>query len=132
MITLPPEVLQRALILSTPPPSLKNNDRAKFLLSLCHVHSSLTPLVQRLLFSHPVFRSRKRLELFLETVEGNDNKFGSWVRSFRIRRAFMDYEDHSVLVLRVLRACTELEEVRLIGITGVDFANFARLKSKPT
>ena len=83
MVDLPLEVMQHIISISVPPPDIRNSDRAKYLLPFCHLHSSLLPIAQRLLFRHPVLLSLAAFEGFIQIV-GRNAALGGIVQSVRI------------------------------------------------
>ena len=129
MVELPMEIIHNIITLATPFPSFENNDRADFLLPLCHLHSSLARHAQRRLFTHPVLNSESAVALFADTIEDEGGvEFKSWVRTLRVFNLQNDERWHCMS--RIIGACAEIREMWLWGVSEVDFANFAQLTSQ--
>ena len=128
MAELPLETIQHILSVA----AQGSNIVARFenLRSLSHVHRSLTPYVQRLLFTDVSLDCSESLALFLETIEGEKLDLKGWVKSLRIG----SWDDvfgakTSALLRRLLDACSEVETIQLDSSWTINFAIFARAKS---
>ena len=129
MAELPLEIIQH--ILSDAAQGSNIVARFENLRSLSHVHRSLTPYVQKLLFTDVSLDCSESLALFLETIEGEKLELKGWVKSLRIGSWDDVFEDETTpLLKRLLGACSEVETIQLDEIWNVNFAIFARAKSQ--
>ena len=132
MVELPLEVIHNIITISLPEPSFTNHLRFDFLLPLSHIHSSLTPFVKRILFSHPILRSEEAIASFLSAIEGDD-EIQSSVKSLRIgrRRDGFAIETESKVTLRIIFSlCDRLEDVWARNLEKLDFAVFCGAKGR--
>ena len=132
MVELPLEIIHNIITISLPEPSFTNNLRFDFLLPLCHIHSSLTPFVKRLLFSHPRLRSSAAIASFLSAIEGDDEIQNS-VKSLRIgnQRPYLTIGYLSNAGLRItFGLCNRLEDVWARNLEKLDFSVFCVAKGR--
>ena len=129
MVELPLEIIHNIIAVSLPHSSRENRDRQKFLLPLCHVHSSLRRFVQRLLFSHVILKSSVDLAYFLDAVEGlpSEFDFGSCVQSFELVGRGDEADGY---LRRIIGRCKEIKEVRITSVNKINLAHFSRLSSE--
>ena len=129
MVELPLEIVHNIITISLPRSSYRNRDREEFLLTLCHVHSYLRRFAQRLLFSHVILHSRLSIAYFLDAVEGHSDTFdfGSCVQSFELVGWGDEVDGY---LRRIIGRCKEIEEMRVINVAGLNFAQFSKLSSR--
>ena len=127
MAQLPLEIIQDVVTGYAPPP--RNYwDRYDFLLPLCHLHPSLTPFVQRILFAHPIIERTTALNTLVEAMESGSVEMRDWPESLEIENC--DLEESSAPLERLLLLCSEIKEVSLAGCSGFYLGVFARLPSE--
>ena len=96
---------------------------------LCLVHRSLTRFTQRILFTNVFLPDLVNAQEFLASLE-LDSDFGGWVKTLEFgRHRHFDVGENDSL-LKLVRRCSEVEEVTMLCIDGVNFALFAQLKSQ--
>ena len=129
MVELPLEIIHNIITVSLPPSSRKNQDRENFLLPLCHVHSSLRRFAQHLLFTYVILQPSSNLACFLDVVEGHSDEFdfGSCVQSFELVGWGDEVDGY---LRRIIGRCKEIEEMRVINVAGLNFAQFSKLSSR--
>ena len=121
MDQLPLEIVQHIITTAIPPPNLFHHHRAEFLLPLCYLLSSLRPILQRLLFAHPIIVDTTSLRLFLRSIEKGNPNFKGWVKSLEMggHRGFDDTNFASQLE-RIIVSCPNITEVSLSCFEGVE------------
>lgn len=146
MVELPLEMIQRILTVCLPVANSDPDDfeRSNTLLLFSRIHSSLTPFAQRLLFSHPLLVNPQAMGRFIEIVQDNV-KLAEWVKFLTInihmryrdkvyaivnRTRDPDKFDTSPLIEGILDVCGRIEEFSVSHLPGVNFAFFARARSK--
>ena len=132
MVELPLEIIQDIITVSLPEPSFDDNLRFDFLLPLCHIHSSLTPYVKRILFSHPIQRSGEAIMSFLDAIDRDDEITNS-VKSLRLGNRGCDFAIGSVTnkaLSIILSLCDKLEDVWASNLENLDLAVFCGAKGR--
>ena len=131
MDQLPLEIVQHIITAAIPPPNPFHDHRADFLLPLCYLHSSLRPILQRLLFAHPLIVDTTSLRLFLRSIEKGNVNLKGWVKSLDMGdyRRFDDTNVTQQLEM-IIVSCPNITEVSLRCFEGVDLAILAQLKSE--
>ncbi|GAA6026836.1 hypothetical protein JCM8097_005897 [Rhodosporidiobolus ruineniae] len=73
-------------------------------------------LTQPLLYRQPCLASLDHLDSFLRTLEGTRGKWGGVVRQLSVQGRVFASKGYGVRVQRVLKACSDVEAVEIVGI----------------
>ena len=130
MPDLPLEVIQNIFTVSLPPrPNYDDISRLDFLLPLCLVHRSLTRFAQRTLFTNVFLPDLVNAQEFVESLELNSD-FGGWVKTLDFGNGRRFDVGKCDSLSKLVRRYSEVEEVMLYFVNGVNIALFAQLKSQ--
>ena len=136
--TLPLEIIHDIVAASLPfvpafhpnPLSHHFRNRAKILLLLCQVNSSVAHVAQRLLFARPFINGTAKLNQFYRILIEN-TKFRHWVRSLNLYQGHRVYpEDVSPILRYIVQNCYELEILALYRFKEIDFSSLTGGKSE--